>query len=61
MTYVFNGECNISIKQAFIDAYKPAPTYHADTWYKYADDTEWRTVSITGTISGNLSAGIMTE
>jgi hypothetical protein len=25
---------------------------HADTWYKYAGDTEWRTVSITGTISG---------
>jgi hypothetical protein len=26
---------------------------HADTWYKYANDTEWRTVNITGTITGN--------
>ena len=33
-----------------------APTYHADTWYKYDGDTEWRTVSITGTISGNSSS-----
>jgi hypothetical protein len=31
-----------------------APAYHADTWYKYANDTEWRTVSITGTISGSI-------
>ena len=30
----------------------PEPTYHADTWYKYAGDTEWRTVSITGEIYG---------
>ena len=29
-----------------------APAYHADTWYKYAGDTEWRTVSITGEIGG---------
>lgn len=28
------------------------PAYHADTWYKYANDTEWRTVSITGDING---------
>jgi len=28
---------------------------HADTWYKYAGDTEWRTVSISGTISGSAS------
>jgi len=27
-----------------------APAYHADTWYKYDGDTEWRTVSITGEI-----------
>jgi hypothetical protein len=27
----------------------PAPATHADTWYKYAGDTEWRTVSISGT------------
>ena len=25
---------------------------HADTWYKYAGDTEWRTVSISGAIEG---------
>lgn len=30
----------------------PAPTGHADTWYKYANDTEWRTVSISGEITG---------
>ena len=29
------------------------PAYHADTWYKYVNDTEWRTVSITGEISGS--------
>lgn len=50
-TYVFNGECPSEMKQAFIDAYKPAPAYHADTWYKYDGDTEWRAVSITGAIS----------
>ena len=27
-----------------------APAYHADTWYKYEGDTEWRTVNITGEI-----------
>ena len=27
------------------------PAYHEETWYKYAGDTEWRTVSITGTIA----------
>ena len=32
-----------------------APAYHADTWYKYANDTEWRTISITGEISGSGS------
>ena len=52
-TYIFNGECPTGMKQAFIDTYKPQPAYHADTWYKYANDTEWRTVSITGTISGS--------
>ena len=35
----------------------PAPATHADTWYKYAGDTEWRTVSISGTISGNPPEG----
>ena len=27
-----------------------APAGHADTWYKYAGDTEWRTVMLGGTI-----------
>lgn len=27
---------------------------HADTWYKYAGDTEWRTVSITGEINSSF-------
>ena len=31
----------------------PEPTYHADTWYKYDGDTEWRAVSITGEIYGD--------
>ena len=26
---------------------------HADTWYKYANDSDWRTVSITGAIEGD--------
>ena len=30
-----------------------ATSYHADTWYKYDGDTEWRTVSITGEISNS--------
>jgi hypothetical protein len=51
--YRFNGECPISIKQAFINAYKLKLVQHTDTWYKYAGDTEWRTVSIAGAISGS--------
>ncbi len=30
-----------------------APAGHADTWYKYSGDSDWRTVSITGAINGN--------
>lgn len=52
-TYIFNGECPDGMKQAFIDAYGPMPEYHADTWYKYNGDTEWRTVSITGKINSS--------
>ena len=37
-----------------------APAYHADTWYKYANDTEWRTVSITGEIEGDIEESIPT-
>ena len=29
------------------------PASHTDTWYKYAGDTEWRTVSIQGAIVGS--------
>ena len=32
---------------------EPVPATHADTWYKYAGDTEWRTVSISGGINGS--------
>lgn len=32
----------------------PGPATHADTWYKYAGDTEWRTVSINGAIEGGF-------
>lgn len=59
-TYIFNGECPSSIKQAFIDTYKPVPAYHADTWYKYAGDTGWRTVNITGEIRGGKTPGTPT-
>ncbi len=34
---------------------------HADTWYKYAGDTEWRTVSISGTIAGGYNEDIGAE
>ena len=37
----------------------PEPTPHADTWYKYAGDTEWRTVSINGTIEGEFDTETM--
>jgi len=47
--YIGNPPANII---AWIKAHSQ-PIYHEDTWYKYANDTEWRTVSITGTISGN--------
>ena len=50
MTNVFLGEPPADIKAWIIE--HATPTGHADTWYKYAGDTEWRTVSISGTISG---------
>ena len=53
MTEIFLGEPPTNIKQWIIDhATPPGPAGHAETWYKYEGDTEWRTVSITGTISG---------
>ena len=36
------------------------PAYHADTWYKYAGDTGWRTVNITGEIRGGKTPGTPT-
>lgn len=39
----------------------PAPSGHADTWYKYSGDTEWRTVSISGTIEGSLDENTFTD
>ena len=50
MTNVFLGEPPADIKAWIIE--HATPTGHADTWYKYAGDTEWRTGSISGTISG---------
>ena len=40
-----------------------APSGHEETWYKYAGDTEWRTVMLGGTIAvvregGNLTGQI---
>ena len=49
MQTYFLGEPPANIKTWIIDNY--APAYHADTWYKYANDTEWRTVSITGELT----------
>ena len=28
---------------------------HSDTWYKYANDTDWRTVSISGAIESGMA------
>lgn len=33
----------------------PQPAGHADTWYKYEGDTEWKTKSITGSIYGDVN------
>lgn len=30
---------------------------HADTWYKYENDTEWRNVSIKGSVEGHFDEG----
>ena len=52
-TKIFLGEPPANIKQWIIDhATPPGPATHADTWYKYAGDTVWKTVSISGTIEG---------
>ena len=60
-TEIFLGEPPANIKQWIIDhATPPGPTTHADTWYKYAGDTEWRTVSISGAIEGSFGEGTPT-
>ena len=57
-TEIFLGEPPANIKQWIIDhATPPGPAGHADTWYKYAGDTEWRTVSISGEIYGEDDYG----
>ena len=55
-TQIFLGEPPANIKR-WIEEHA-APATHADTWYKYADDTEWRTVSISGTISGSYDEDV---
>ena len=52
-TQIFLGEPPANIKR-WIEEHA-APATHADTWYKYAGDTEWRTVSISGSIDGDVS------
>lgn len=47
---IFLGEPPADIKQWIIDHSSPAG--HADTWYKYTNDTEWRTINISGVIDG---------
>lgn len=49
-TKIFLGEPPTDIKEWIIEHSSPAG--HADTWYKYEGDTEWRTVSIKGIIYG---------
>ena len=52
-TQIFLGEPPANIKQWIIEHATPAT--HADTWYKYEGDTEWRTISISGTLNGNAN------
>ena len=56
---IYLGNPPANIKQWIIDHASPAG--HADTWYKYTGDTEWRTVSITETISGDGDEGLPTD
>ena len=49
MTTIFLGEPPANIKQWIIDHYSSSG--HADTWYKYANDTEWRTTMLSGEIA----------
>ena len=68
VTITANGGNAASVKQKMIDAgvspsvtwNMPEPTYHADTWYKYPGDTDWRTVSISGSINSSEDVGIPT-
>jgi hypothetical protein len=50
-TQIFLGKPPAGIEQWIKNHH--GSSSHADTWYKYAGDTEWRTVSITGEIIGN--------
>ena len=52
MTNIFLGKPPANI-EAWIKEHA-APAGHAETWYKYAGDTEWKTVSIKGSIEGSL-------
>ena len=36
------------------------PAQHEETWYKYAGDTEWRTVMLGGTIALVNESGVPT-
>ena len=49
MTNIFLGKPPANI-EAWIKEHA-APAGHAETWYKYAGDTEWRTVMLGGTIA----------
>ena len=65
VTIVANGGNANNVKQMIITTINdtsisdnitwnmPQPATHADTWYKYANDTAWRTVSISGAIEGS--------
>ena len=48
MTTIFLGKPPANI-EAWIKAHSQ-PAGHADTWYKYENDTEWRHVNIEGTL-----------
>ena len=53
-TKVFLGKPPANIEQWIRDHH--GPTSHADTWYKYAGDTEWKIVSIIGDINSGFYA-----
>ena len=57
MSTIFVGEPPPEIKSFIVERYATpsGQAGHAETWYKYAGDTSWRTVGINGTIDGDIN------